>query len=288
MNDQRPGTLYLCATPIGNLEDVTLRALRVLKEVDLIAAEDTRQTQKLLQRYGIRTRLISYHAHNQDRRAGEIWAALEARKSVAVVSDAGLPGISDPGALLVAGAVERGIPLVVVPGASAPVTALVASGLRTDRFVFEGFLPRKGRKKLLEELALERRTLVFFESPNRVLKTLEELREVFGERRAAVARELTKLHEEVFRGTLSAALEHFRANPPRGEFTLVVEGNTALASGTVPSKADAAAEVERLVENGEERREAIRLAARRLGMPKREVYALVAARERSGKNTETS
>lgn len=288
MNDQRPGTLYLCATPIGNLEDVTLRALRVLKEVDLIAAEDTRQTQKLLQRYGIRTRLISYHAHNQDRRAGEIWAALEAGKSVAVVSDAGLPGISDPGALLVAGAVERGIPLVVVPGASAPVTALVASGLRTDRFVFEGFLPRKGRKKLLEELALERRTLVFFESPNRVLKTLEELREVFGERRVAVARELTKLHEEVFRGTLSAALEHFRANPPRGEFTLVVEGNTAPASGTVPSKADAAAEVERLVENGEERREAIRLAARRLGMPKREVYALVAGRERSGKNTETS
>ncbi|MFZ5899275.1 MAG: 16S rRNA (cytidine(1402)-2'-O)-methyltransferase [Bacillota bacterium] len=278
MNDQRPGTLYLCATPIGNLEDITLRALRILKEVDLIAAEDTRQTRKLLQHYGIRSRLTSYHAHNQDRKADEIWAALEAGKSVAVVSDAGLPGISDPGALLAAGAVEREIPLVVVPGASAPVAALVVSGLRTDRFAFEGFLPRKGRKKLLEELALEKRTLIFFESPNRVLKTLEELRAVFGERRVAVARELTKLHEEVFRGTLSAALEHFRANPPRGEFTLVVEGNTAPAAETVTAGVDPVAEVEQLVEGGTDRREAIRLVARKLGIPKREVYARVAGR----------
>ncbi len=278
MNDQRPGTLYLCATPIGNLEDITLRALRILKEVDLIAAEDTRQTRKLLQHYGIRSRLTSYHAHNQGRKADEIWAALEAGKSVAVVSDAGLPGISDPGALLAAGAVEREIPLVVVPGASAPVAALVVSGLRTGRFAFEGFLPRKGRKKLLEELALEKRTLIFFESPNRVLKTLEELRAVFGERRVAVARELTKLHEEVFRGTLSAALEHFRANPPRGEFTLVVEGNTAPAAETVTAGVDPVAEVEQLVEGGTDRREAIRLVARKLGIPKREVYARVAGR----------
>ncbi|MDI6906981.1 MAG: 16S rRNA (cytidine(1402)-2'-O)-methyltransferase [Thermoanaerobacterales bacterium] len=269
-----PGTLYLCATPIGNLEDITLRALRVLREVDLIAAEDTRRTRKLLAHYDIPTPLVSYHAHNRESRGKELLARLRDGRSIALVSDAGTPGVSDPGAALVARAVAEGVPVVAIPGASAALTALVVSGLPTARFAFEGFLPRKGRAKVLAELARETRTLVVFESPRRVVRTLEELLAVMGDRRVAVARELTKKFEEVFRGTLSEALAHFREREPRGEFTLVIEGAASGGAAEACGQQDLRAAVEELVASGADRREAVKEVARRYGVPRRNVYNL--------------
>ncbi|MDI6710759.1 MAG: 16S rRNA (cytidine(1402)-2'-O)-methyltransferase [Bacillota bacterium] len=269
-----PGTLYLCATPIGNLEDITLRALRVLREVDLIAAEDTRRTRKLLAHYDIPTPLVSYHAHNRESRGKELLARLRDGRSIALVSDAGTPGVSDPGAALVARAVAEGVPVVAIPGASAALTALVVSGLPTARFAFEGFLPRKGRAKVLAELARETRTLVVFESPRRVVHTLEELLAVMGDRRVAVARELTKKFEEVFRGTLSEALAHFREREPRGEFTLVIEGAVSGGAAEACGQQDLRAAVEELVASGADRREAVKEVARRYGVPRRNVYNL--------------
>lgn len=219
------GTLYLVATPIGNLEDMSPRAVRILREVPLVAAEDTRETRKLLAHFDIHTELLSYFEHNKGQRLGTLLAALE-RGDVAVVSDAGTPGLNDPGFELVRAAIEHGHRIVPIPGPAAPIAALVASGLPTDGFVYLGFLPRKAvpRRALLKEWASQRRTLVALEAPRRLNATLRDILAVLGPRPLAVARELTKLHEEIFRGTPAEALAHFGPTPARGEITVIVEG----------------------------------------------------------------
>ncbi len=226
------GKLYLVATPIGNLEDITLRALQVLRQAVLIAAEDTRQTQKLLQRYAIPAKLVSYHEHNKLSRVDEILSAL-ALGDVALVSDAGMPGLNDPGYELVRAAQAAGYPVSAIPGPSAPVTALVVSGLPTDAFLYLGYLPRRAaeRRRRLAEVRDLPYTLIFLEAPHRLLEALEDLEAGLGDRPIAVARELTKIHEEIFRGTIRAAREHFTQNEPRGEFTLVVGGSAGEAGG---------------------------------------------------------
>ncbi len=218
-------TLYLVATPIGNLEDISTRALKVLSQVGLIAAEDTRHTARLLEHYGIRTPSLSYHEHNKLTRLERVLAALEGG-DVALVSDAGTPALNDPGYELVRAALAAGHTVSPVPGACAPVAALVASGLPTDTFLYLGYLPRRQaeRQRLLQSVASLPHTLIFLETPHRLLEALSDLAEQLGNRAVAVARELTKLHEEIFRGSLEQALEHFTAQPPRGEFTLVVAG----------------------------------------------------------------
>lgn len=220
------GTLYLVATPIGNLDDFSPRGQRVLKDVDVIAAEDTRHTGQLLARFGMTRPLVSYHDHNKDRRTPELIDRLRAGESVAIVSDAGSPGISDPAFTLVRAAVEAGLPIVPVPGPSSALCALEVSGLPTDRFAFEGFLPRKsGRKRArIEELRADPRTLIFFESPHRVRRTLADLLEGMGDRPASVSRELTKKFEETRRGPLSALAAWAETKTPRGEFVIVVGG----------------------------------------------------------------
>lgn len=218
--------LYVVPTPIGNLEDITLRAINVLKEVDFILAEDTRTTSHLLRHLGIEKPMHSHHKFNEHATVGRVAEAINSGRDVALVSDAGTPGISDPGFLLVRKCVEEGIEVVTLPGATALIPAVVQSGFPCDRFCFEGFLPqKKGRMKRLQELALEPRTLVLYESPYRVVKCLEQLAETFGvERRVAVVREITKKFEETVRGTIAEALEHFREHEPKGEFVIVVEG----------------------------------------------------------------
>jgi len=219
------GTLYVVGTPIGNLEDITHRAVRILGEVDLVAAEDTRTTKVLLDRYGIRKPMVSYHSHNERRRAAELVDRLEAGETVALVSDAGTPGISDPAFSVVREAINRGIQVVPVPGAAAFLQALVASGLSTDRFVFEGFLPhKKGRQTRIRALSQEHRTIVLYESPHRLVKTLGELLHELGDRDAVVARELTKKFEEIARGRLSELVREFSGRSVKGEFVLLVSG----------------------------------------------------------------
>ncbi len=225
------GTLYLVATPIGNLEDISARALRVLAEARLVAAEDTRHTQNLLSHFNIRTRLLSYHEHNKITRLDSVLSEL-AQGDVALVSDAGTPALNDPGYELVKAALQAGYPVSPVPGPSAPVAALVASGLPTDAFVYLGYLPRRAaeRRAFISEAAQLPYTLIFLETPHRLVEALADLLAGLADRPAAVARELTKLHEEIFRGSLSAAQQHFQANPPRGEITLVVGGYHAQAT----------------------------------------------------------
>ena len=217
--------LYVVGTPIGNLEDISLRALRVLREVGLIAAEDTRKTRRLLNAYNIETSLTSYHEHTKRAKIEHLLGYLE-REDLALVSEAGMPGLSDPGYDLIVAAVERGISVVPIPGASAVITALVVSGLPTDQFVYVGFFPRrKGqRQRLLSSIADESRTIVAFETPHRLKEALSDIEAILGDRRVSVCREVTKVHEEVFRGRVSQAREHFVE--PRGEFSLVVEGRT--------------------------------------------------------------
>lgn len=218
--------LYIVPTPIGNLEDITLRAINVLREVDFILAEDTRTTSHLLRHLGIEKPMHSHHKFNEHATVGRVAEAIAQGKNVALVSDAGTPGISDPGFLLVRRCVEEGIDVVTLPGATALIPAVVQSGFPCDRFCFEGFLPqKKGRMKRLEELSTETRTLVLYESPYRVVKCLEQLAETFGaERRVAVVREITKKFEESVRGTIIEVIDHFRQNEPKGEFVIVVEG----------------------------------------------------------------
>ncbi len=224
------GTLYVVSTPIGNLQDVTFRAVEVLQAVDVIAAEDTRHSRRLLKAYGIETPLVSYHDHNKERRAPELVARLQAGQSVAVISDAGTPGISDPAFYLVRLCAQTGVPVSPIPGPTAFVAALVVSGLPTDRFVFEGFLPaKKGRQKRLEQLVEEPRTIVLYESPHRLLRTLRDLHNFLGDRRAVVVRELTKIHEEILRGTLSELARVAEGRKLRGEMVLIVEGCTRRA-----------------------------------------------------------
>jgi 16S rRNA (cytidine1402-2'-O)-methyltransferase len=263
-------TLYVVATPIGNLEDITLRALRILSEAYVIAAEDTRTTRKLLSHHGIRARLISYNEHNMKKRTPSLLHALD-KGDIAIVTEAGMPAISDPGFELVAAVLDAGHDVVPVPGASAVLAALTVSGLPAKRFTFVGFLPRrKGeRHKLLESLRDDPATLVIFESPHRLHTTLTALRETLGGRRIAVCRELTKLHEEVFRGTIGDAIAHFTG--PRGEFTLVVEGATG---PTDVSEADIIRELRRLRDAGASARDATTEVARELGVSRREAYRL--------------
>ena len=224
--------LYIVPTPIGNLEDITLRAINVLKEVDFILAEDTRTTSHLLRHLGIEKPMHSHHKFNEHATVGRVAESIAAGKDVALVSDAGTPGISDPGFLLVRKCVEEGIDIVTLPGATALIPALVQSGFPCDRFCFEGFLPqKKGRMKRLQELSTESRTVIFHESPYRVVKCLEQISETFGaERRVAVVREITKKFEETVRGTVTEAIAHFKEHEPKGEFVIVVEGYDAKRS----------------------------------------------------------
>lgn len=223
------GTLYVCGTPIGNLEDITIRALDVFRNVHLIAAEDTRRTRKLLSHYEIPTRTISYHEHNEFSRTPQIIEMLKEGKNVALVTDAGMPGISDPGAYLVDSALSNGLRVVPIPGPSAVISALSVSGFSADEFIFLGFLPRKGKRRneVLESLVWETRVAVIYESPYRLLKTLSDLASVLGgNRKAVVTRELTKLHEEVVKGTLDEVSEKFSGRTVKGEITIVVDGRT--------------------------------------------------------------
>jgi|YNPNPStandDraft_1061719.scaffolds.fasta_scaffold23403_1 16S rRNA (cytidine1402-2'-O)-methyltransferase len=284
------GTLYLVATPIGNLEDITLRALRVLKQVSLIAAEDTRTARKLLAHFDIAKPVTSYFEHNKLTKLEAILRALE-QGDVAVISEAGTPGLSDPGYELVRAALARGYRVVPIPGANAVITALVASGLPTDQFVYLGFLPRQrsARRRLLQTLANEPRTLIAYEAPHRVCQTLEDIAEILGARAICVARELTKMHEEFFRGTVDQAREHFRAHAPRGEFTLVIAGKSD--EGTKDERrrtkdadeksedewndARVVAAVRALMDAGVARTEAVKQVARQARRARRQVYRLV-------------
>jgi len=265
------GTLYIVATPIGNLEDITARAIRILGEVDLIACEDTRQTRKLLNRYGIAKPLVSYHEHNEQARSSDLLRELEAGKSVALVSDAGTPLIADPGYRLVEQARHKGILVSPLPGPSALLAALSASGLPTDSFSFHGFLPPKRgqRRTFLEDLRPFQATLVFYETPHRILEALEDIGEILGPRPVVLARELTKIHEEFLRGTPSEIRELLAKRPSvKGEITLMVgKGETSQVDDTPLAEA-----VEKLVESGLPRMEALKIIARQRGLSKREVY----------------
>lgn len=267
--------LYLVATPIGNLEDITYRALRVLKEVDLIAAEDTRHTKKLLNHFEINTPLTSYFEHNKRAKGEYILSILRQGKSVAVVSDAGMPGISDPGADIVKEAISEGFQVIPVPGASASLAALVVSGLPTDKFIFEGFLPRekKEKREILETLVKERRTVIFYESPYRVIETLEIMKEILGDRQAATAREITKKFEEINRGTISELLDYFSEHEPKGEFTLVIQGAPEVDIET-PDNEQLKEEIDRLIQTGYSKKEAIKEVARHYKLPKRDIYKI--------------
>lgn len=267
------GVLYIVATPIGNLEDVTLRALRLLKEVDLIAAEDTRHTRKLLDHYGIATPLTSCHEHNEKTKARDLVARLERGENVALVSDAGTPTLSDPGYRLVRQAVEAGVNVVPVPGPSALTAALGASGLPTDRFVFEGFLPAKKRERRerLNRLREETRTLVFYEAPHRIKESLADLLEILGDRELVLGREITKVYEEFIRGRLSEVIVRVGHKEPRGEMTLVVTG---VEQESAPGEDRIKTEIQRLQRKGLRVKEIAEILGEKFSCSKREVYRL--------------
>lgn len=271
------GTLYLCATPIGNLEDMTYRAVRILGEVDVIAAEDTRHSRKLLTHFDIHTPLVSYHEHNKLSRGPELIDKLLAGENIACISDAGLPGISDPGSHLAALAIEAGITVTPIPGANAGLSALIASGRDTTEFHFIGFLSKqkKNRLETLTRIKPIQGTLIFYESPHRLKDTLGELQSVLGNRQMVAARELTKKFEEFRRGTIDELLAYYREEAPRGEFTLIVDG----AGEDEMIKEDVLTltveqELAMMIEAGTDKKEAIRQVAKRRNMPKREVYQI--------------
>lgn len=269
-----PGTLYLVATPIGNLEDMTHRAVRVLGEVDVIACEDTRHTRKLLNHYGINTKTVSYHEHNERERADELLKQLESGLNIAVVTDAGTPAISDPGFRLTKIAIDNGLRVVPIPGANALTTALVASGLPTDEFFFGGFLPARtgARRARLAELRSLPATLIFYEGPHRIVATLKDAYEILGEREAVVARELTKLHEEFVRGRLSELATHFSSGENvRGEMVLMVD-RTVIAVKNQEAKSAITELVAQFEETGLDHRAALKKAARELGLSRDEAY----------------
>jgi 16S rRNA (cytidine1402-2'-O)-methyltransferase len=263
-------TLYVVATPIGNLEDITLRALRILGEVKLIAAEDTRKTRYMLKTHDIKTPLTSYHEHNKITKLGLLLEQLQ-NGDIALVSDAGMPGVNDPGYELIVAAIQQCITVVPIPGPSSIITALAVSGLPTDRFLFIGYLPRKKgqRRTFLESLVDQQATLIALEAPHRIRQSLNDLVEVLGERRVAVCRELTKIYEEIFRGTLSEAYQHF--SEPRGEFTLVIEGNRQQRP---PAEDEIKTALKRLRRKGVHGKEAAAQVAAQNGLSKREVYKL--------------
>ncbi|MEK6744945.1 MAG: 16S rRNA (cytidine(1402)-2'-O)-methyltransferase [Nitrospirota bacterium] len=268
------GTLYIVSTPIGNLEDITLRAIRILKEADAIAAEDTRHTQKLLNKFDIHTPLTSYHDHNKEEKAPVLVSRLLEGKNVALVSDAGTPGISDPGYFLINLAIDQKVPVVPIPGATAAIAALSISGLPTDRFVFEGFLPSKhtARLKRLEELTKEERTLIFYEAPHRILQTLDDMLAVLGDRKAVLTRELTKVHEQVIRGSLSDVKKQLEAGSMKGEFTVILQAHQEGADREDISPEEYLKNL--MIHRGLSKKEAIAITAHDLDIPKKEVYKI--------------
>src|SRR6185503_10628146 len=281
-----PGTLFLVATPIGNLADITHRALQILSDVELIACEDTRHTHKLLHHYGITTKTISYHEHNEQQRATELIERLKQGTNIAVVSDAGTPSISDPGYRLVRAAIENEIHVIPVPGPSALIAALIAAGLPTDEFFFAGFLPSRtsARRARLNELQSVPGTLIFYEAPHRLAATLKDAYEILGEREAVVARELTKVHEEIRRGRLSELATHYvNEENPRGEIVVLIDRNVI---GTVQeTSASIAALVDQFEQAGLDHRAALKKAARELGLSRAEAYRKLLA-ERSHTKTQ--
>ena len=272
------GTLFLCATPIGNLEDITLRVIRTLKEADLIAAEDTRNSIRLLNHFDIHTPMTSYHEYNKIEKGRQLVERLLEGKNIALITDAGTPGISDPGEELVKMCLEAGITVTSLPGPCACITALTISGLPTRRFAFEAFLPseKKERRRILEELERETRTIILYEAPHRLVKTLEELLEILGDRRMTLCRELTKKHEEGFASTLSQVLELYRQKEPLGECVLVIEGKDRREILAEEREAWEDISIEEHVklyeEKGSSRKEAMKLAARDRGMTRRDIY----------------
>ncbi|MFI5359045.1 MAG: 16S rRNA (cytidine(1402)-2'-O)-methyltransferase [Halanaerobiales bacterium] len=275
-NYVQAASLYVCGTPIGNLDDMSFRAIQVLKEVDLIAAEDTRRTIKLLNHFQIKNRLESYHEHNENEKAEKLLQLLQEGMAIALVSDAGMPGISDPGYKLIKKAIENNIEVIPVPGPTAAISALVVSGLDTSRFVFEGFLERKGksREEQLNKLKSEERTIILYESPYRVKETLKDLERVLGDRRIALVRELTKVHEEKYYGHISSVLTRIEGKEIKGEIVIVLEGNR---SGEEPEPAPwEGLEIEEhiriLLAQGLSKKEAVKRVAEIRGIPKREVY----------------
>jgi 16S rRNA (cytidine1402-2'-O)-methyltransferase len=283
MKNDQPGTLYLVATPIGNLADITHRALDVLRNVAVIACEDTRHTRKLLQHYDIATKTVSYHEHNEQERARQLLETLRDGKDVAVVSDAGTPSISDPGYRLVRAAIENDVQVVPVPGPSALISALIAAGLPTDQFFFGGFLPARSnaRRTRLNELRSVPGTLIFYEAPHRLAETLRDAYEVLGERESVVARELTKLHEEIRRGRLSELSRHYSEEEPRGEIVLLIDRNVLEAAENA-SVESISALVDQLERDGLDHRAALKKAARDLKLSRAEAYRrLMAERGKS-------
>lgn len=280
------GTLYLCATPIGNLEDMTFRAVRTLKEADLIAAEDTRNSIKLLNHFEIRTPMTSYHEYNKIEKGRKLTDLLLEGKNIALITDAGTPGISDPGEELVKMCHEAGVTVTAVPGAAACVTALTISGLPTRRFAFEAFLPsdKKERRDVLEELKDETRTIVLYEAPHRLVKTLEELRETLGDRQVSVCRELTKKHETVYRSTLGEACTYYQSHEPRGECVLVIQAKSREELRRQSQRKWEEMSLEEhmtyYTDQGVDRKEAMKKVAKDRGVSKREVYQALLREER--------
>jgi len=290
-NAVQPRTLYVVGTPIGNLGDMTFRAVQVMRAVDAIAAEDTRRTGRLLQHFQITTPQVSYHHYNRRRRIEELLQQLNRGDAIALVTDAGMPGISDPGYELVRACVEAGLSVVPIPGVTAAITALAAAGLPTDRFVFEGFLPtkEKERRDRLQQVRGERRTLLFYEAPHRLQRTLADLAAVLGENRLVVlARELTKLHEAFWRGTLAEAVIFCQEQPPKGEFTLVVSGAIE-TTAAILTEAELKAELEKLLQEGMTRSQASRHLAQFTPFTRREIYQIaLKIRDRSPLGEETT
>jgi len=287
MTTQTEGVLYLVGTPLGNMGDITFRAVETLKNADLIAAEDTRQTRKLLSRFEIKKPLISYHEHNKQSRESEIIRRLHEGQNIALVSDAGMPGISDPGSDLVKACIANGIEISVIPGPAALLTGLVASGIETKEFVFGGFFPRqsKDRNNLLNELAAERRTMIFYESPHRLCATLQDMLSCWGEDRlCCVARELTKVYEEYKRGTLQEVLKYYKEKGVKGEVTLIIEGY---------KKAEQKIELDQAVgilrekmKSGQEKKAAIKEIVVKYNLSRRELYKSIIESEKNEKDTD--
>lgn len=267
----KKGKLYICPTPIGNLEDITIRTLKVLESADIIAAEDTRHSVKLLNHYDIKKPLTSYHEHNEREKAIELIEKMREGKDVAQISDAGMPGISDPGETLIGMAIEADIEVIVLPGATALITALVLSGLSTRRFTFEGFLSSKKKERLdrLKFLEKEANTLIIYESPHRLKDSLKDMIESLGDRNIAVVRELTKIYEEVFRGRVSQAIEKFEETPPKGEFVLIIEGKTGEEN---PVNIDIEMELKKFIDQGFTKKASVKIVSEKYDLAKNEVY----------------
>ena len=279
MNENKDsGILYICGTPIGNLEDITLRALKILKEVNLIAAEDTRHTLKLLNHYQINTKVASYYEYNKFKKAPYLVEILKNGQDIALVSDAGMPGISDPGYVLIDLALKNNIKIIPVPGVSALITALVVSGLPTDKFVFEGFLPRKikERKRYFKSIENEERTIIFYETPHRLKKALKDMLEILGDRKVVIARELTKMYEEIIRGELSQVLSEIDSKEIKGEITLIVQGGIKKKeNGSIDfliKECIIEEYLNKLKNQGYSNKEIIKIAQEKLNIPKNLIY----------------